>query len=90
MLMYSHFSEGCVLNDGRYVEDGEAVNSTNPCEHCYCMRNELVCAIQECQAPGDNCRPLPTTSGQCCPERYDCRKSIVFVNICDDFFFMRN
>ncbi|CAL1281656.1 unnamed protein product, partial [Larinioides sclopetarius] len=42
-------AEGCTLPDGSFVEDGEAVNSTNPCEHCYCMRNEVVCAIQECQ-----------------------------------------
>lgn len=68
------FIEGCVLSDGRFIEDGEAVNSTNPCEHCYCMRNEVVCAIQECQAPGANCRPLAPKSGQCCPDRYECRK----------------
>ncbi|GFS57908.1 uncharacterized protein NPIL_577821 [Nephila pilipes] len=64
--------EGCTLPDGTFVEDGEAVNSTNPCEHCYCMRNEVVCAIQECQAPGDNCRPVPPKPDQCCPDRYEC------------------
>ncbi|KFM56945.1 hypothetical protein X975_24875, partial [Stegodyphus mimosarum] len=65
-------AEGCNLPDGTFVEDGEAVNSTNPCEHCYCMRNEVVCAIQECQAPGDDCKPLPPKPDQCCPDRYEC------------------
>ncbi|XP_035210732.1 LOW QUALITY PROTEIN: serine-rich adhesin for platelets-like [Stegodyphus dumicola] len=65
-------AEGCNLPDGTFVEDGAAVNSTNPCEHCYCMRNEVVCAIQECQAPGDDCKPLPPKPDQCCPDRYEC------------------
>ncbi|GFR00360.1 uncharacterized protein TNCT_389951 [Trichonephila clavata] len=68
----TELAEGCTLPDGSFVEDGEAVNSTNPCEHCYCMRNEVVCAIQECQAPGDNCRPVPPKPDQCCPDRYEC------------------
>ncbi|GIY36293.1 uncharacterized protein CEXT_731461 [Caerostris extrusa] len=67
-------AEGCILPDGSYVSDGEAVNTTNPCDHCYCMRNEVVCAVQECQAPGDNCRPKTPKSGQCCPDRYECCK----------------
>ncbi|XP_055928088.1 serine-rich adhesin for platelets-like [Argiope bruennichi] len=73
-------AEGCTLSDGSFVEDGEAVNSTNPCEHCYCMRNEVVCAIQECQAPGDNCRPVPPKPDQCCPDRYECLVNTISPN----------
>lgn len=74
------------MADDRFIPDGEAVNSTNPCEHCYCMRNEVVCAIQECQAPGDNCKPLPVKQGQCCPDQYDCRKWIAEIYFSLSFF----
>ncbi|KAG9509619.1 hypothetical protein GZH46_01856, partial [Fragariocoptes setiger] len=33
---------GCkVQSSGRVFMDGESVPSKNPCEHCYCMRNEI-------------------------------------------------
>ncbi|GBM29428.1 hypothetical protein AVEN_143910-1 [Araneus ventricosus] len=76
----SKLREGCTLPDGSFVEDGEAVNSTNPCEHCYCMRNEVVCAIQECQAPGSNCRPVSPKPDQCCPDRYECLVNTISPN----------
>nr|XP_042908427.1 flocculation protein FLO11-like [Parasteatoda tepidariorum] len=66
--------EGCTLDDGRFVADGEALNSSNPCEHCYCMKNEMLCVIQECQAPSQHCIPFPTKPDQCCPEQYDCNE----------------
>lgn len=38
------------------------------------MRNEVVCAVQECKPPCDGCVPIPTDNDQCCPERYECGK----------------
>ncbi|XP_074593008.1 uncharacterized protein LOC141848817 [Brevipalpus obovatus] len=62
---------GCTLN-GKYYKDGEALASSNPCEHCYCMRNEIVCAVQRCKAPCSGCIPIKSDKDKCCPERYEC------------------
>lgn len=74
MDLISGRSEGCRYR-GRVYSDGEQVTSNNKCEHCYCMRNEIVCAIQECQPPCDDCTPIwGRNKGQCCPEKYECCK----------------
>lgn len=62
---------GCYAN-GKFYSDGEQVKSLNPCEHCYCMRNEVVCAIQKCKAPCEGCVPIHDDDDQCCPKRYEC------------------
>lgn len=62
---------GCRAN-GKNFLDGEAVPSRDACEHCYCMKNEIVCAVQECKAPCEGCVPIPSDNDQCCPERYEC------------------
>ncbi|KAG8189672.1 hypothetical protein JTE90_022487 [Oedothorax gibbosus] len=67
----SDLAEGCDFGGVLYA-DGEPVNSTSPCKHCYCMRNELVCAIQECHDPGNNCKPVKSKPDQCCPDKYEC------------------
>ena len=36
------------------------------------MKNEIVCAVQECKAPCEGCVPIPSDNDQCCPERYEC------------------
>ncbi|XP_035225899.1 mucin-3A-like [Stegodyphus dumicola] len=63
--------EGCKVG-GVLYKDGEQVPSLDECENCYCMKHEVVCAVQECKAPADNCVPQATPEGQCCPDKYDC------------------
>ncbi|PRD37406.1 UNVERIFIED_CONTAM: hypothetical protein NCL1_05927 [Trichonephila clavipes] len=63
--------EGCIVNGVRY-NDGELVPSEDNCETCYCMKHEVVCAVQECKAPADNCIPGEIEKGQCCPTKYEC------------------
>ncbi|GFY60505.1 uncharacterized protein TNIN_88721 [Trichonephila inaurata madagascariensis] len=63
--------EGCIVNGVRY-NDGELVPSADNCETCYCMKHEVVCAVQECKAPADNCIPGEIEKGQCCPTKYEC------------------
>lgn len=71
----------CRVNDAVY-RDGESIEmvSEKPCEHCYCMRGDIVCAVQNCGEPlrGKDCSPEPIPAGQCCPTSYHCGK----------FFFM--
>ncbi|XP_030747785.1 mucin-16 isoform X2 [Sitophilus oryzae] len=64
----------CIFN-GQAYSDGELVKKDIPCEKCYCMRGDIVCAVQECgPTPLDkvNCTALPVREGQCCPDTYDC------------------
>ncbi|OXA45701.1 hypothetical protein Fcan01_19792 [Folsomia candida] len=67
---------GCI-REGEYYTDGSQIpGATGPCEHCYCMRGEIVCAVQECGAPleneGGNCTAIAPPPGMCCPEKYSC------------------
>lgn len=68
-------STDCSHNDTTY-SDGELVTTDQPCEHCYCMRGDIVCAVQECGTPldmeGKNCTARPPRDGECCPDVYDC------------------
>ncbi|XP_063221449.1 mucin-2-like [Bacillus rossius redtenbacheri] len=63
-------------HDGETVADGTRITTEEPCEHCYCMRGDIVCAVQECGKPlekeGRNCTALPPAPGRCCPEQYQC------------------
>ncbi|KAF8782940.1 Kielin/chordin-like protein like [Argiope bruennichi] len=63
--------EGCKVNGVMY-KDGESVPSSDNCETCYCMKHEVVCAVQECTAPADNCVAGEREEGQCCPTKYEC------------------
>lgn len=68
----------CVYNNEIYA-DGALVKKDIPCEHCYCMKGDIVCAVQECgPTPLDkvNCTALPTSEGQCCPDTYDCENAV--------------
>uniref|UniRef100_A0A182J4Q6 VWFC domain-containing protein n=1 Tax=Anopheles atroparvus TaxID=41427 RepID=A0A182J4Q6_ANOAO len=68
-------STDCVHNGETYA-DGALIMTDKPCEHCYCMRGDIVCAVQECGTPleneGKNCVALPPAAGQCCPDKYMC------------------
>ncbi len=52
--------------------------SPDPCEHCYCMQGDIVCAVEACMGPleGDeeSCEPLAPEPGTCCPSEYKCGK----------------
>ncbi|XP_025206671.1 mucin-17-like isoform X2 [Melanaphis sacchari] len=65
----------CRVNDDVY-QDGESIPmvSEKPCEHCYCMRGDIVCAVQDCGEPlrGKDCTPETPPAGQCCPTSYQC------------------
>ncbi|CAH1374985.1 unnamed protein product [Tenebrio molitor] len=68
----------CIHNNEIYA-DGALVIKDKPCEHCYCMRGDIVCAVQECSpTPLDkvNCTALPPKEGQCCPDNYECEHMI--------------
>ncbi|CAK1581886.1 unnamed protein product [Parnassius mnemosyne] len=68
-------SQDCVHYDQIYA-DGALLKTEKPCEHCYCMKGDIVCVVQECGTPmeneGKNCTSLPPRHGQCCPDTYIC------------------
>ena len=74
---------GCYMN-GDYFANGADIVTEDPCEHCYCLNGDVVCAIQECMGPlegkTDNCEALPPPPGQCCPAEYKCSKFQLFLN----------
>ncbi|KAL1451514.1 hypothetical protein WDU94_005881 [Cyamophila willieti] len=68
---------------GAIYHDGESIpNSERPCEHCYCVRGDIVCAVQDCGQPlkGKDCTPNPIPAGQCCPTTYECANSTASTN----------
>lgn len=66
---------GCYMS-GSYYANGADIVTEDPCEHCYCLNGDVVCAIQECMGPlegrTDNCEALAPPPGQCCPAEYKC------------------
>ncbi|KYM99479.1 hypothetical protein ALC62_09826, partial [Cyphomyrmex costatus] len=69
--------------EGKIYEDGDLIYSTQPCQHCYCFRGEIACAVQNCGTPmqehGKNCTALPPPEGECCPTIYECEEGITTV-----------
>ncbi|XP_068630120.1 fap1 adhesin [Battus philenor] len=68
-------SQDCV-HDDQVFADGALIKTEKACEHCYCMKGDIVCVVQECGTPmeneGKNCTSLPPRHGQCCPDTYIC------------------
>lgn len=68
-------SQSCVHDDKIFV-DGALIKTEKACEHCYCMKGDIVCVVQECGTPmeneGKNCTSLAPREGQCCPDTYIC------------------
>ena len=66
---------GCYMH-GAYYANGADIVTEDPCEHCYCLNGDVVCAIQECMGPlegrTDNCEAMAPPPGQCCPAEYKC------------------
>ncbi|GLH11214.1 Uncharacterized protein GBIM_16041 [Gryllus bimaculatus] len=71
-------------HDNEVYADGAMLPNTNPCEFCYCMKGDIVCAVQECGTPlereGKNCTALPPQPGSCCPQQYQCEPEISQAN----------
>lgn len=65
----------CIEDDQLYP-DGALIKTEKPCQHCYCMKGDIVCVVQECGTPmeneGKNCTSLLPREGQCCPDTYIC------------------
>ncbi|XP_041976977.1 uncharacterized threonine-rich GPI-anchored glycoprotein PJ4664.02 [Aricia agestis] len=75
MMPVTQPSQNCV-HDDQIVPDGALIKTEKACEHCYCMKGDIVCVVQECGTPmeneGKNCTSLPPRQGQCCPDTYIC------------------
>lgn len=71
----TQMTQDCIHND-QIIPDGASITTEKACEHCYCMKGDIVCVVQECGAPmeneGKNCTSLPPREGQCCPDTYIC------------------
>lgn len=63
----------CVYKNEMF-SDGELIKTEKPCEHCYCMRGDIVCAVQDCGEPlrGKDCIPTTPPPNKCCPSSYAC------------------
>ncbi|KAK6638337.1 hypothetical protein RUM44_008766 [Polyplax serrata] len=70
----------CTYNNEIFA-DGSRIGTEDPCEHCYCLKGKIACAVQECGAPlekeGQNCTALPPAPGKCCPDSYQCDDVII-------------
>ncbi|XP_022819688.1 titin [Spodoptera litura] len=71
----TQMTQDCV-HDDQIFSDGALIKTEKACQHCYCMKGDIVCVVQECGAPmeneGKNCTSLPPREGQCCPDTYIC------------------
>ena len=67
----------CYQN-GTFYDDGASIESQDPCEHCYCMKGDIVCAVEPCmgsmEGDTDSCVAQPPPEGECCPKEYKCGK----------------
>ncbi|XP_038215301.1 mucin-3A [Zerene cesonia] len=75
MVPVTQPTQDCV-HDDQIFPDGALIKTEKACEHCYCMKGDIVCVVQECGTPmeneGKNCTSLPPRQGQCCPDTYIC------------------
>ncbi|XP_050345666.1 mucin-17 [Nymphalis io] len=75
VMPVTQISQDCV-HDNQIFPDGTLIKTEKACEHCYCMKGDIVCVVQECGTPmeneGKNCTSLSPRHGQCCPDTYIC------------------
>ncbi|XP_059054456.1 mucin-2 [Achroia grisella] len=71
----TQMTQDCIHGD-QIFSDGTSIKTEKACEHCYCMKGDIVCVVQECGTPmeneGKNCTSQPPREGQCCPDTYIC------------------
>ncbi|XP_060810790.1 mucin-2 [Amyelois transitella] len=84
----TQMTQDCVHND-QIFPDGTSIKTEKACEHCYCMKGDIVCVVQECGTPmeneGKNCTSQPPRDGQCCPDTYICEGDEVTTESLLDF-----
>ena len=77
--------QGVCVHNGNYYDEGDSIETQNPCEHCYCMKGDIVCAVDPCmgamQGDSENCVAQPPPEGECCPVEYKCGKCSLFVSL---------
>lgn len=70
--------KGSCQANGVLYADGASIESEDPCEHCYCMKGDIVCAVEPCmgsmEGESDSCVAMPPPPGECCPKEYKCGK----------------
>ena len=65
---------GCDIQ-GEFYMDGMKIptDPANPCDLCYCIKNNTACVMQECTLKVEGCQPI-YADGVCCPVSYICGK----------------
>ena len=65
---------GCDI-EGEFYMDGMKIptDPANPCDLCYCIKNNTACVMQECTLKVEGCQPI-YADGVCCPVSYICGK----------------
>ena len=66
---------GCDI-EGEFYMDGMKIptDPANPCDLCYCIKNNTACVMQECTLKVEGCQPI-YAEGVCCPVSYICGES---------------
>lgn len=62
---------GCDVK-GTKIEEGEVIQTADPCMFCKCAYGEMVCAERICDIPQPDCVPVGKKAEQCCAEAYKC------------------
>jgi len=69
-------SSGGCMHKGKWIQEGDLIETEDPCEHCYCLNGDAICGIHRCmealEGDAENCKPTPTPPGHCCPTSYEC------------------
>lgn len=74
-------SYGCSVNERFYADGAQLpVDSNNPCELCYCIRNKTTCLMQQCTLSVAGCRPV-YQPGICCPVKYNCGEFAIYTSL---------
>ena len=77
----SHVTKGSCFQKGNHYADGASIESEDPCEHCYCMKGDIVCAVEPCmdsmEGEDESCVAQPAPPGECCPKEYKCGKFVL-------------
>ncbi|KAM3963390.1 uncharacterized protein ACR2FA_002320 [Aphomia sociella] len=83
----TQMTQDCI-HDDKIFPDGTSIKTEKACEHCYCMKGDIVCVVQECGTPmeneGKNCTSQPPREGQCCPDTYICEGDEPVTDISSD------
>ena len=70
---------GDCIEGGNLYRNTDEVPHSNKCKFCFCNSGIVICADRECPVPKDfeGCNPLPAPKEQCCPDQFECSKSLI-------------